>query len=555
MLEADEILELFRGCLPYYLFIMLPVLIIISPVNPVDAAHEFPVYRMQHFDLHGVPRGSRHAPVNLEARSLTGWSTARQCIVARLEDITPDQFREIRAKAGALLLVLPRQISSLSDEAKQHILELERAMLEQEVPIPVYFIEWTKAIQTVLENLARSYSSDERSISAAEAMLNAVSASGYQVVIASGQASVKGDINIATVQGKLSGYGVEEKLPTIAIVAHYDSFGVAPELSFGADSNGSGVVMLLELARLFSGLYSSPKTHARYNLVFLLSGAGKFNYHGSKKWLEDQLDGVETSIIQEASYVLCLDSVASNSNLYLHVSKPPREGSQGYLFFKELKSVSQMLYPDMSVEGIHKKINLADELLAWEHERYSIRRLPAFTLSSLRSHKEARRHTILDTRDSTDVTHLVQNIQVVAEALARHIYNLSSGEVFSENLGVQVESISSWLDFLSSQPRSAQLLADKQNTLVSTLKDTMSRYLKEVKVSYMTPDKREPEFVFYDITKSQVSIYSVKPAVFDLFLTIAISIYLTVIYFVIQNFPQFYTVVLSIVGATRQKVH
>jgi hypothetical protein len=29
-------------------------------------------------------------------------------------------------------------------------------------------------------------------------------------------------------QGKLSGYGVEEKLPTIAIVAYYDSFGVAP---------------------------------------------------------------------------------------------------------------------------------------------------------------------------------------------------------------------------------------------------------------------------------------------------------------------------------------
>ncbi|CAG2065485.1 unnamed protein product, partial [Timema podura] len=29
-------------------------------------------------------------------------------------------------------------------------------------------------------------------------------------------------------QGKLPGYGVEEKLPTIALVAHYDSFGVAP---------------------------------------------------------------------------------------------------------------------------------------------------------------------------------------------------------------------------------------------------------------------------------------------------------------------------------------
>lgn len=29
-------------------------------------------------------------------------------------------------------------------------------------------------------------------------------------------------------QGKLSGYGIEEDLPTIVIVAYYDSFAVAP---------------------------------------------------------------------------------------------------------------------------------------------------------------------------------------------------------------------------------------------------------------------------------------------------------------------------------------
>lgn len=33
---------------------------------------------------------------------------------------------------------------------------------------------------------------------------------------------------LVVLQGKLSGYGVEEQLPTIAIVAHYDAFGAAP---------------------------------------------------------------------------------------------------------------------------------------------------------------------------------------------------------------------------------------------------------------------------------------------------------------------------------------
>ena len=61
-------------------------------------------------------------------------------------------------------------------------------------------------------------------------------------------------------------------------------------LSFGGDSNGSGVVALLEIARLFSKLYMSSRSHAKYNLLFLLSGGGKFNYQGTKRWIEDQLD-------------------------------------------------------------------------------------------------------------------------------------------------------------------------------------------------------------------------------------------------------------------------
>ena len=47
---------------------------------------------------------------------------------------------------------------------------------------------------------------------------------------------------------------------------------------------------------------------------------------------------------------------------------------------------------------VHKKINLAEDYLAWEHERFSIRRLPAFTVSHIESYKSPMRNTILDTR-------------------------------------------------------------------------------------------------------------------------------------------------------------
>lgn len=422
-------------------------------------------------------------------------------------------------------------------------------MMFQEVSIPVYFAEWSPNLRDMLDDISHSFMADSQDSSASEALMNSVSANGYQIVISTSQATARTDVNVATIQGKLSGNGVKEKLPTIAVVAYYDSFGVAPELSFGADSNGSGVSMLLELVRLFSHLYANPKSHAHYDIIFLLSGAGKLNYQGSKKWLEDQLDVLDSSLIQDASYILCLDTVATSSSLYAHVSKPPREGSPGALFIKELKDVAESLYPNVAVDTVHKKINLAEEVLAWEHERYSIRRLPAFTLSSLKSHKDSVRASVLDVWESVDVTHLEENTRIVAEALARYVFNLTNAEVFSSSLGVEADSLTAWLTFLASQPRSAQLLAEKSNHLVLSLKDAMNRYLKDVKVTYLTPDKRDPEFVFYDVTRAVVNVYSVKPAIFDLFLTFVIAVYLGLIYVIIQNFPIVYIKVCKIVSS------
>ena len=54
-------------------------------------------------------------------------------------------------------------------------------------------------------------------------------------------------------------------------------------LSVGSDSNGSGVVALLEIARLFSALYSNPKTRGRYDLLFGLTSGGPYNYNGTQK--------------------------------------------------------------------------------------------------------------------------------------------------------------------------------------------------------------------------------------------------------------------------------
>ncbi|XP_073127223.1 uncharacterized protein [Henckelia pumila] len=80
----------------------------------------------------------------------------------------------------------------------------------------------------------------------------------------------------------LRAYCDSNQLPTIVVVASYDTFGAAPALSVGSDSNGSGIVALLEIARLFSALYKNTKTRGRYNLHFVLKSGGPYNYNGTQ---------------------------------------------------------------------------------------------------------------------------------------------------------------------------------------------------------------------------------------------------------------------------------
>jgi hypothetical protein len=47
-------------------------------------------------------------------------------------------------------------------------MELEAAMMLQEVSIPVYFAEWNPDLQNILDDIKSSFMMDDRSVSAAE---------------------------------------------------------------------------------------------------------------------------------------------------------------------------------------------------------------------------------------------------------------------------------------------------------------------------------------------------------------------------------------------------
>ncbi|XP_031162879.1 nicalin-1 isoform X3 [Sander lucioperca] len=573
--EASEVFDnMFKSSFPLTFIVFIPaVLILVSPL-PAEAAHEFTVYRMQQYDLQGQPYGTRNAILNTEARTVEAEVLSRRCVIMRLADFSYEEYQKaLRQSAGAVVIILPKNMSAMPQDIVQ-FMELEPEMLATETVVPVYFAMEDDELLSIYTQTLTS-SSSQGSLSAAEVLLHTATANGFQMVTSGAQSKAISDWAITSLEGRLAGVGGED-LPTIVMVAHYDSFGVAPWLSYGADSNGSGVSMLLELARLFSKLYTYKRTHAGYNLLFFVSGGGKFNYQGTKRWLEDNLDHTDSSLLQDnVAFVLCLDTLGNGDSLHLHVSKPPKEGTPQYSLLKELEMVAASQFPEVKFSMVHKKINLADDMLAWEHERFGIRRLPAFTLSHLPSHRLAQRSSIMDVRSVSpssrhgageppagphvDVKKLSRNTKLVAEALARVIYNLTEKgapgdlQIFTEQMQVQDEQLSAVVDWLTAQPRAAQLV-DKDSSVVSTLEYHLGHYLKDVKRHYVKADKRDPEFVFYDQLKQTMNAYRVKPAIFDLLLAVCIAAYLGMMYLAIQNFGVLYSVVRRITQP-KAKIH
>nr|XP_023699519.1 nicalin isoform X1 [Paramormyrops kingsleyae] len=551
--EASEVFDnMFKSSFPLTFIVFLPaVLILVSPL-PAEAAHEFTVYRMQQYDLQGQPYGTRNAILNTEARTVEAEVLSRRCVMMRLLDFSYERYQKaLRQSAGAVVIILPHNMSTMPQDIVQQFMEMEPELLATETIVPVYFALEDDELLSIYEQTLMS-SSSQGSASAAEVLLHTATANGFQMVTSGAQSKAMSDWAITSLEGRLAGVGGED-LPTIVLVAHYDSFGVAPWLSYGADSNGSGVSVLLELARLFSRLYTYKRTHAGYNLLFFVSGGGKFNYQGTKRWLEENLDHTESSLLQDnVAFVLCLDTLGNGNSLHLHVSKPPKEGSPQHALLTELEMVISSQYPEVKFSMVHKKINLADDTLAWEHERFGIRRLPAFTLSHLESHRSTLRSSIMDMRPHVDLKKLSRNTKIIAEALARVIYNLTEKgtpgdlQIFTEQMQVQKEHLSSVVDWLTSQPRAAQLV-DKDSSVVNTLEYHLGRYLKDVKKHTVKADKRDPEFVFYDQLKQTMNAYKVKPAIFDLLLAFCIAAYLGMMYLAVQHFGVLYGVMRRVI--------
>ena len=170
-------------------------------------------------------------------------------------------------------------------------------------------------------------------------------------------------------------------------------------------------------------------------------------------------------------------------------------------FYSNLNSISEQLKDSSVASGVklvHKKINLADEVLAWEHERFSIRRMPAFTLSQMDKPNQLERATLFD--KNVDAKIVRDNTKIIAEALLCTLYDLKtcSGQFFVGSLAPQLKPIQVWSDYFAKTPRYAGLMttgpvgkkSGSEPSVVDLLGSTLQAYTNDLKYLKSKTDKQ-----------------------------------------------------------------
>jgi len=409
--------------------------------------------------------------------------------------------------------------------------EVERSLLQQKVSGAIYFAHRDETTLKLYEELSKEIT--------ATGATSWIDVDSYRFEVLPPEAAPINEVKVHNIQGWLAGASKGssgDSLPTIAIVASYDSFGIAPGLATGADSNGSGVVALLELARLYSRLYRGAKTQGEYNILFLLTGAGRMNFVDTKLWLEK----ADPRLLETIEFAICLDSIGTGQGLNFHVSRSEKKDQKTKQIYDAFSSTAAQM--NIPFEIVIKKINISSDVVPWQHEHFSRKHILSASLSNLeKPMPHMSRSNIFDTQVQFDI--LTRNIKFVAEGLSRYIYNLNKPNIsiFADDLALSSDFISSWTQAISRYPRMMPYLSTKakdakESVLITGLEKELSKHVADVSRKTVILSKEDSQdYIFYDKMLATLSAFRGKPVSFDIILSIVISIYLIVLYTVLKG--------------------
>ncbi|KAE9547730.1 hypothetical protein FO519_009057 [Halicephalobus sp. NKZ332] len=512
-----------------YIFVLLP-----SSIASVTDKHStteigFRAYRLRQFELGGSIHGPRSSKVSWDAVSLGSEFVRKAAILEWRDLVGKDVQNTLQAGMGAVLIIIPSELSVLNKEERQAFLNIESQLSTFDTDQAVYFVEDCQEIRLVLIQVAES---GGKAPTATKQLMNALVSNNY--VLTSTVTANPPVLNVKQFNVIATLTSGDSKSPTIVLSTHYDSAGLAPAKAVQADSNGSGVAALLEIYVALRQFYSKGN-RPRYNIIFAFTAAGKYNYQGTRQFVDNlgEKEDVELS--------LCLDSLGNGDQLYMQVARIPKDESPVKKMFNRISYGFSSL---QSMEMNHKKINTAAETLAWEHEMFLLRKKQAVTLTHFKDHNDPMRDSLLDTKENVDLDVLYKNTKAIVNGILSFIYDLDESlcaDALADSVEcsfvgknvVSKERLKLFLDAVLGIPRHAEV----SDTYAKFLKDVLDRYggktqLQPVKFS---------DAVIYGHTEDKITAHVTKPAVFEIVVGLIVAVYLYLFYHFTLNLEPFLT--------------
>lgn len=527
-------LHLFADSLPLFLVANL-----FLSVLGAHAGYVFDAYKLVQMDVDGSPVGSRSVRLSQYATlHQEEVKKFRSVVVIPFSQATDQIVRDLASEKNGisgLLFILPSNFDNgaLDEEDGARFSAVESALVDMNIPFPVYFAFENEDIKQMVSEIEREIKKGKTPSSAK---------GGYMVSVKGSDAKPLKNPQILNFEGWLPGTegarpgGTND--PTIVITAHYDTFTVAPGLAFSPGSNGSGSLALLALMRMFSHLYSSGQgLRPKCNIFFLLTGGGKLDSAGLKLWLKT----ANQRLLDSVEMVISLDSLsgfgsATSGDLYLHHSKPRGKDEVAAAWYDRLVTAAGR--EGVVLHQVHKKINLALPYMAWEHEHVAQQRMLSLTLSGRHAPvPPVERTSILDRPEMVNLTVVAKASRIVAEAISMRLYPEKAGDVHIFKKGSSFDAnmpfLERWLDVLSSTPRMAPYFTAK-----SPLGQAILRLFKHHTKGSVDAFNFAEGYKFYEGQKFVLTVVKTAGVMFDMILLAAVSFYLAFLYVVLKIVTQ-----------------
>ncbi|MDT8305021.1 MAG: M28 family peptidase [Anaerolineae bacterium] len=215
--------------------------------------------------------------------------------------------------------------------------------------------------------------------------------------------------NQQNVVARLPGEGEHKGL--LVLTAYYDSRGSDADdptvPAPGANSNASGVALLLETARLLSA------RGWQQEIVFIAFAGGEQENTGTRRYVQEvMLDGV---VIDAAINVDTVGGRAGVPRSMLIFAAPENPGAGQLARYFDL--ITRLYLPEFPVE---LRPMLDRQGRSGDHASFAAAGIPAIRISESQENSDIR-HTAADTADRLDYDYLVQMTQLVVAAVANMV--------------------------------------------------------------------------------------------------------------------------------------